>query len=383
MRSSVRVALERQQILRRNKMGRPINNRYIGNTSGSGQTIQATAYFTGLGGTANAWISAQKATNTYNMVSATGLYSDRVELTNGGVALQPGQANITVQPYGYTGSGATAIANLGVTGYTVTSGGTGTSAAGYIPGQILSVNGGTYNTNQRANAKVTSVTLGAVGNITTNTGYTVGDKFTWNYAGWLSPTVITVATTTGNGNISGVTITSAGTTTSTSISNTTVYSSATTANAWANTANFNLRWDVSGLATYNQGDYTTPPANPISFTPASGNGTGAAATASYGISSTRITNGGSGYQAVNVVVSGVGGAIVTDSLANGSVTALSVVAPGTFGPTRPTLTISPIASLEYAEVIRNLTVTTWSYNTYEWVPTGTVPQEGQAVLQTA
>jgi len=364
-------------------MGRPINNRYIGNISQNGQQILATAYFTGLGGTASAYISAQKATNTYNMISVDGLYSNRVELTNGGTALQPGQANIAVYPYGSTGSSAAAVANLGVTTYSVTSGGSGTTANGYIPGQILSMSGGTYTSNQIANAQVVAVSLGAV-TATSNTGYKVGDTFTWNYAGWSSPTVITVASTTGNGNIGGVTITSAGSTVNTSLSNTTTFSSSVTSNAWATSATFNLRWDVVGLAAYNQGDYTSPPTNPVSFTAQTGYGTGATATASYGISSTHITTPGINYQAAQVAVSGNGGAIVSATVnATGNVSALSVTAPGTFGPTRPTITITPIASTEYAEVIKNLTVTTFLYNTYEWVPSGTVPQPGQAVLQSA
>ena len=366
-------------------MGRPINKTHIGNTSQAGQQIEATAYFTGLGCCTTAWICSQKATSTYNMVSTCGCYSDRVELTNGPTCcgIYPGQAYITVRPYGFTGSGATAVANLGVTSYTIISGGEGSVAAGYIPGQVLCVVGGTHAAAKQANATVTSVTLGLVGNIHTNNGYTVGDTFTWNSAGWLSPTVIRVATTTGNGNIGTVQISSAGTTTNISINNTTTYSSSTTANAWANTATFNLRWDVSGLATRRQGDYTAPPANPVSFSPQSGHGTCATATLGYGLSSVHITNGGSGYQAINTVVSGCGHAIVTDAITCGVVSSLNICAPGSFGPTRPTITIAPVASLEYAQVIRNLSVTTFSYNTYEWVPTGTLPAPGQAVLQTA
>ena len=364
-------------------MGRPINNSHIGNVSSVGQQIAATAYFTGLGGTSAAWISSQKATNTYNMISNCGQYNNRVQLTNGGVALQPGQANITVQPYGSTGSGVVATANIGITTYAVTTGGSGSTANGYIPGQLLSVNTGTYTGNQRANAHVIAVSLGAV-TVSTNNGYTVGDTFTWSAAGWYAPSVITVATTTGNGNISGVTISSAGTTVNASIGNTTTFTSSSTANAWATSAAFSLRWDVSGLAAYNTGDYTVPPSNPVSFTAQTGYGTGAAATATYGISSTHITTLGANYQAVQVAVSGNGGAIVAGTVnGGGAVSSLTVIAPGTFGPTRPTLAVTPIASTEYAEVIKNLSVTTFNYNTYEWVATGTVPGQGQAVIQTA
>ena len=366
-----------------NKMGRPINKKYIGDIANPGQQLAATAYFTGKGGTAQAWIASQHALNTYTMVSACGSYTDIVQLTDGGVALQPGQANITVQPFGSTGSGATAVANLGVQSAVVTSAGTGTTANGYAPGQILSVNGGTYNGNQRGNVLVNTVHLGAATS-TSTAGYTVGDTFTWNYAGWNSPTVLTVASTTGNGIIGGITITSAGCAGNTQITNTTPYSSSMTANAWATSATFKLRWDIGQLNAYNPGDYTSPPTNPVSFTPQSGHGTGAAANLSYGISSTRVTNVGSNYQAAQVTVSGCGGAIVYANVNNcGQVGSLSIAAPGTFGPTRPTLSINPVASKEYAEVVKNLTVTTFNYNTYEWVQTGCTPQPGQAVIQTA
>ena len=366
-------------------MGRPINNRYIGNVSGTGQQIEATAYFVGKGGTSAAWICAQKATNTYNMVSVCGQYACRVELTNGGVALQPGQANITVQPYGYGGSGATAVANLGVTSYAVVSGGNGPTTAGYAPGQILSVDGGSYNTNQQANAIVTTVTLGNISVTSSNVvGYTVGDTFTWAYNGWYTPTVVTVASTTGNGIVSGLTYTSPGSTGNTQVTYSTPPSSVRTANSWATGTTFDVRWDITGLAAYNKGDYTTPPTNPVSFTPKTGCGVNATATATYGISSAHLTAGGLGYQAVQVAVSGNGSAIVCGTVnATGNVSALTITSPGTFGPSRPTLTVTPLASLEYAQVIKNLTVTTFLYNTYEWGPTGTVPQPGQAVLQTA
>ena len=80
-------------------MGRPINPRYIGNVSTAGQQITATAYFADDSQTRSAYISAQKGTNTYDMVSVDGLHSGMVQLTEGNVALAPGQANITVTNY--------------------------------------------------------------------------------------------------------------------------------------------------------------------------------------------------------------------------------------------------------------------------------------------
>jgi hypothetical protein len=80
-------------------MGRPINSRYIGNTSTSGQQITATAYFGDDSQPRTAYISAQKGTNIYDMVSVDGLHSGMVQLTEGNIALAPGQANITVTNY--------------------------------------------------------------------------------------------------------------------------------------------------------------------------------------------------------------------------------------------------------------------------------------------
>jgi len=366
-------------------MGRPINKNYIGNVSNSGQQIEATAYFVGKGGTASAWICAQKATSTYNMVSVCGLYCNRVELTNGGVSLLPGQANITVTPFGSTGSGATAVANLGVSNYTVSVGGTGPTTAGYVPGQILDMSGGTHSLNHFANARVDTVTLGNI-SVTSGAGavgYTVGDTFTWGYTGWYTPTVVTVASTKGNGIVNGITYTTPGTSANVLIQPCTPYSASKQANAWATGATFDVRWDVSSLGVYYAGDYTAMPANPVSFTAESGNGTGAQATATYSLSSLHLTAAGSNYQAAAVTISGNGNALASAAITCGAVTSLNICSPGSFGPTRPTVTVTPIASMEYAMIIRNLSVTTFDYNTYEWVPTGTTPVDGQAVLQTA
>lgn len=80
-------------------MGRPINKRYIGNTTTSGQQVAATAFFGGDSQTRLSYISAQKGTNTYEMVSVDGLHNGLVQLVPGNVALLEGQANVTVTNY--------------------------------------------------------------------------------------------------------------------------------------------------------------------------------------------------------------------------------------------------------------------------------------------
>lgn len=81
-------------------MGRPINQKYIGNTTASGQQIQANAYFPGTSSVCTtAYIVKQLATNTYLMANAASGVGGRVQLVAGGVALNPGEANVHVRPY--------------------------------------------------------------------------------------------------------------------------------------------------------------------------------------------------------------------------------------------------------------------------------------------
>jgi hypothetical protein len=364
-------------------MGRPVNKRYIGNTSQSGQQIQATAYFGGATGPVTAWINRQVATNTYEMVAQDGLSSGRVQLSQGGVALQPGEANITVTPYGAGGSGAAAAnANLGVGTATVATAGTGDTTHFYVPGQIIYPSSGTAS--QRANLTVIGVTLGsAIANAGSGPGYTVGDRFIWAHAGYDTPVVVTVASTTGNGNVNGLSYTTPGYVTNVSVTNTTPYSSSVTTNAWATGATFDVRWDVASLSITNRGDYSSAPANPVALT-GSAKGTGATATVGWEVASVRVTNGGSGYQAVVVDVAGNAQALGTVNAA-GSVTGITVTHPGSgYTNSAPAVTVSTLASVEYAAEIRNLTVTTFdNNNTYEWVDSTVTPTSGQAKLQTS
>ena len=62
------VDLERQ---RRNKMGRPLNKRNLGDTSGSGSQIQVSADVDG-NGAANGYIVAQKGSKRFKVTTAAG-----------------------------------------------------------------------------------------------------------------------------------------------------------------------------------------------------------------------------------------------------------------------------------------------------------------------
>lgn len=362
-------------------MGRPINKKYLGNTSTSGQQLQATAYFGNDSQTRTAWINSQKGTGKYFMTDVAGTGNcGKVSLVDGNTSLAQGQANVSVTPFGASGSGATASANLGIATVTVVSGGNGPVSAGYVPGQVLYPSSGTYSI--QGNVIVNSVTLGNV-SVYSNNGYTVGDTFTWNYTGFNTPVVLTVATVSGNGNISGLTYTSAGSVSNINISNTTPYSTSTTANAWATSASFTIRWDVSQLSVLHAGDFSSAPANPVALT-GSAHGTNANATVTWLVSSVQVTAGGVGYQAASVTF-GTGLATASASVNGaGNVSVITVTSPeGPYTHTAPTVTVSPIKSVEYAKVIKNKTVETFEGNSYEWVDSATTPVDGQAQLQTA
>jgi hypothetical protein len=91
---SPRTAVKEKQ------MGRPINKRYIGDYSQSGQQIQMTAYIPGDSGYNWAYINAQKGTNTYKATRYDGSYTGLVQLVDGPEgSIDIGQAHIHVLPY--------------------------------------------------------------------------------------------------------------------------------------------------------------------------------------------------------------------------------------------------------------------------------------------
>lgn len=81
-------------------MGRPINKRFIGNTSISGNQIQASAWIPGDSGYNSAWLNAQKGTSTYRATRYDGAYTGMVTLVDGGEGnINEGEAHIQVYPY--------------------------------------------------------------------------------------------------------------------------------------------------------------------------------------------------------------------------------------------------------------------------------------------
>jgi hypothetical protein len=363
-------------------MGRPLSKKFIGNIQGTGQQIVATAYIPDSNGPTTAWIQRQVATNTYNMANVAGVELGRCQLVQGGVALQPGEANIKVTPYGASGSGASAVAHLGIQSATVISGGNGDTTHYYVPGEIVYSSSGSFS--PRGNLVVETVQLGSASVVGNGNGYTVGDKFIWNYANYESPVVLTVASTTANGNVNGVTYSSVGSVSNINLSNTTPYSSATLANSWAHGATFSIRWDVQSLNVVNPGDYTTAPSGTLTLS-GSTHGQNASTTLSWLISSVAVTNGGANYDAPAVIFSSGTAAASAVTNAAGGVTSVVVTDPG--GPytnTPPSVSISPSDTIQYAQEIRDRTVTTWDKNTYEWLlPDEDLTASNQARIETA
>lgn len=365
-------------------MGRPINANFIGNITGSSQALEMTAWIPGDPRPCVAYAIGQRTTTGYNAGNSIGVSSGLVYLTNGGVALTQGTANVTVQAYGSSGSGATAVANLGVSTATANIVGSGTTANWYTPGDLLAVTGGTHT--QVANVTVSAVQLGAVNiGVPAGPGYTVGDTFTWGYTGYSTPPVITVFSTTGNGNINGVTLTS-GIVTNVQVTNTTPFSSTIQTNSWATGANFILRWDVEQLSVTNRGDYRVQPNNSVSFTGAAHGATGLTANLTWQLSSVDVLVPGHGYQAVTVNFSNSAAQAIGTVNAAGNVASVSVTVPGSgIAPgAAPAVSISTLAGTEYASKITNLLVETFQGNTYQWVNSATaVTASNQAQLQTA
>lgn len=362
-------------------MGRPLNKRNFGNAAVTSGLVEMLAWIPGDPAPITAYIKSQKGSHRYNVANAIGISTGTVHLVNGGTALQQGQANVTVTPYASGGSGAAATATLGVQSATIgTSAGTGSTANWYTPSEVLHLSNGTATA--VSNLLIDSVTLGAIVG-SGGPGYTVGDTFKWTYSAFPVPPIVTIASVTGNGNVSGLTITTAGVVTNTSVTNSLTFTSSVQTNSWATGATFTERWDLNQVSVNNHGNYSVAPANPAAVT-GSAHGQGGNVNLVWEVSGLNISNGGSGYQAVVVSFgSGDAAAIGTVNAAS-SVSSLAITVPGNdYTNTAPTVSITPVGTVQYASTIKNRSVDTFSNNSYEWVNSETTPVDGQAKLQTS
>ena len=363
-------------------MGRPISKAYIGNSSTSGQQIVGNAWVAGDTQARPSYIVKQRGTHSYVMASTAGhtpAGGGLVTLVNGNIT-QAGQGNIVVTPFGATGSGAAASANLGISGSpTIVSSGTGAYTASYTPGEKLKLTGGTYTGNQQANVTVGSVSARVVNVAAGGTSYAVGDYFIFSGPGYSSNANIKVASVS-SGVISTITIVSPG-----------VYTSGTlpanpvTANTQVSTsgasATFDIGWGLNSVFVANKGDYTAIPANPVS-TSGSVNGVVGTINVTYSVSSVQVTTPGSGYLGAPFVNFGTGNASAQATVnAAGNVSTIQVLSGGTGYTAIPNVLITDSATVQYATKITDAIVYTFNGNQYKWLLSGqTLPGFGWATI---
>jgi len=350
-------------------MGRPINKKFIGNITGTGQQIVATAYIPGSAGPATSWIKKQIATNTYLMADAAGPDSGRCQLVQGGTNLEPGQANITVTPYGASGTGATATARMGAVSATVVTSGSGAITADYDIGDTVTVSGGTSTT--AAIFDVTGIRVGQM-ELGSNAGYNynAGNQITIGGAGWLSNVVVAVNTVNAIGAITSfVQVAGGGVRNAAKIdtvSGSTLAGSSGNADISGTDATFNVRWGVANVVLTGAGVYSALPSNPASTT-TDGAGGGATLTVGYNVTNVVVTNGGTDFDSATVTFTPAGAQALATVNAAGSVSAVSVTNSGPTVTAVPTVGVGPVNTVQYAAEIRNRTVTTFNDNTFSWI----------------
>lgn len=366
-------------------MGRPINPHYIGNVSGVGQQIVGYAWVAGDDRARQSYIIKQRSTDSYNMASIDGKGVGRggqIYLVNGGVT-QAGQGNIKIVPYGAQGDGATATANLGISGSpTVFTSGTGGTGADYAPGEVLSLIGGTYTGNQQANVTVTSVSIRTATPVNPGAGggYAIGDYFLFSGAGYSTTANILVSNVDVTGNVTAWSFNDPGVFTGT------LPADPVTANTEVTSAGvgvtWNIGWGINSVAVANSGDYTTIPANPVSLT-GSVNGTGGKINVTYSVSTVKVTAGGSGYEVPPLVTFSSGGATAHTLLSGDAVSSVVVDSGGSGYSAKPTVTIRPVGATNYARKITNHIVYTFDGKQYMWLTEGNnLPGPGWAHIVT-
>lgn len=154
------------------------------------------------------------------------------------------------------------------------------------------------------------------------------------------------------------------------------YSQGVTVNVYGAFAAFQSHRDPSAvIITAGGTGYTSPPA--VSFV--GGGGTGAAATATIGITTFTITNGGAGYGAApTVTLTGGGGtgAAATATISGGVVIAITVTAPGTGYTSPPAVSFSSGAAAATVAIGVGAITVTSSGSGYTSVPTATLTGGG-------
>ena len=81
-------------------MGRPVNKRFLGNYTTSGDQIQCTAYIPGDSTSRTGYFVRQVGTGRYQASNSTLAGTTGVVALTNNDATQPGNAYVTVSPYG-------------------------------------------------------------------------------------------------------------------------------------------------------------------------------------------------------------------------------------------------------------------------------------------
>lgn len=172
---------------------------------------------------------------------------------------------------------------------TVVTSGTGDVSADYVPGNILTVVGGT---GTAATFTVASVKIRTAAVVGDGGSFVNGNTVTFS-TGWATPAVLTL-TVDGGGAITAVTVTNAGVR-STALPTDPVQPDSTNGPGTLAGTTFNLGFGVNAVTVNAIGDYTVIGANPRTTTTNSANGTGATLNVTYGVLSVPVTNAGDGY----------------------------------------------------------------------------------------
>lgn len=357
----------------------------MGNTTTGGEQIQGYAWTAGDSEARESYIVKQKATSSYVMASIDGTGipgGGQVYLVNGDVTAA-GQGNILVEPYGFSGVGATAVANLGVSGSpTIVVSGSGDTDADYAPGEVLSVSGGTYTGNQQANVTVQSVKVRTVAAQNTGSNYAQGDYFIFSGAGFTTSANVVVSSVDGGGAITGLSISDAGVYTSATLRTDPVTANTAVTTSGAN-ATFNIGWGLNAVSVTDAGDYSTIPANPVSLT-GSANGTGGTINVTYSVSSVQVTAAGADYDIAPNVVFSTGNATATSVVSGGSVTGVGVDSGGSGYTAKPTVALTTNGTAGYAQKITDHIVHTFDGRQYKWLLEGNqLPGPGWAHIKSS
>jgi hypothetical protein len=375
-------------------MGRPIKKQYFGNVSASGQQIIGNAWINGDTVARPSWIVKQLSVNSHVWQSVDGQGPStpgQCYLVNGPVT-GPGQANISIYPFGVNGSGATGeAANLAASTATVVSPGASFSTdTDYGVGNVLNVSGGTYTTNYQANVLVTSVMVRVVAptnnNPGTGTNYSVGDTFVISGADYTISPVIRVTQAGPTGGVRAAAIVTPGCKVTPGLpADPVTFTSQNTINANASGATFNISWGVLSLVIANAGDYSALPANPVTLLGAGG---GATANLTYSVGTVVVTDGGSGFDSTSpntaaITFDPAGANAVGVINAAGSVSSVTINSGGGSYTTIPTITIAPSANPSLVSEIMDSTVRNFNNTIYSWRTNGNqLPGPGWAYINT-